>query len=229
MARFAHVQLRTESVDDAREFYGAVLGDVPLDVVELNAQARARGARPHWLGYLEVPSVEDAAEAFVERGATRLGPTSVSPDGASVAMLRDPGSAVVALASNLAQGASPPVASYVLNGIGAERAMATYGALFGWAFDRPVELGEHGVFHPFAWDRRGARVGFVGDILGRRGVHAHWLFHFAVPALDEATAAVRAAGGYVASRLVAPGGARVAVCDESQGAAFGMIEEAPAG
>jgi predicted enzyme related to lactoylglutathione lyase len=64
----------------------------------------------------------------------------------------------------------------------------------------------------------------MSDVSGRRGVHAHWLFHFpvAVDSLDRAVDAVRAGGGYVIAPVTLPGGERVVVCDDSQGAAFAM-------
>ena len=60
------------------------------------------------------------------------------------------------------------------------------------------------------------------DIAGRPGVHPHWLFHFRVPALEPAMDAVRAGGGVVLPPVTLPGGARVAVCDDPQGAAFAL-------
>jgi uncharacterized protein len=53
-------------------------------------------------------------------------------------------------------------------------------------------------------------------------VHPHWLFHFQVPKLDEAVAAVRAAGGLVIGPFALPSGERMAVCDDLQGAAFAI-------
>jgi hypothetical protein len=41
-------------------------------LVPLHEQAIARGARPHWLGFIEVDDVERGAAAFVERGALPL-------------------------------------------------------------------------------------------------------------------------------------------------------------
>jgi predicted enzyme related to lactoylglutathione lyase len=57
----------------------------------------------------------------------------------------------------------------------------------------------------------------------RRGPSGpHWLFHFGVDSLDRAIDAVRAGGGYVVGPIALPNGERVAVCDDSQGAAFAM-------
>ena len=67
----------------------------------------------------------------------------------------------------------------------------------------------------------------MSDIAGRPGVHPAWLFHFRVAAFEPALGAVRAGGGVVFGSFVLPGGARSAVCDDPQGAAFALLEAAP--
>ena len=57
---------------------------------------------------------------------------------------------------------------------------------------------------------------------GRPGVHPHWLFHFPVSELEAAVHQVRAAGRVVLGPFTLPGGERVAVCEDGQGAAFGL-------
>ncbi len=98
MKRFFRITLRTNDVDAARTFYAAVLGGNAFHVVQLHEEAVARGARPHWLGFLDVGDVDRAAAAFVQRGATQLGPKWVNPEGLEAAVVRDPGGAVIALA-----------------------------------------------------------------------------------------------------------------------------------
>src|SRR6185436_18381094 len=102
------------------------------------------------------------------------------------------------------------------------RAMATYGELFGWYFDEPIDLGSHGSFYPFRWEAGSAQVGVFGDIAGRPGVHPHWTFHYRVAALDAAIARVEAGGGSSLGPIELPSGDRIAVCDDPQGAAFAL-------
>jgi predicted enzyme related to lactoylglutathione lyase len=228
---FFQVQLRTLDVEAARDFYSTVLGAAPLQLVPLHEQAVARGARPHWLGYLRVADVEQAAQAFLGRGA-QMYATWVNPEGAHAAVMRDPGGAIVALAK-------PPAAdwtctarsglvvdSFVLNTSDVTRAKVNYGELFGWEFLPPLDLGALGVLHPFTWAHGAARAGSLIDIAGRPSVHPHWLYHFRVPALTRAIEAVRAAGGAVIGPLALPDGEQVAVCDDPQGAAFALIARA---
>jgi predicted enzyme related to lactoylglutathione lyase len=223
MARFCRFALRTTDADAARVFYSKILGHDRAVIWPLHEQALARGAKPHWLGHLATEDLERTTEAFVERGATRLGPMIQTPDGGQAMVLRDPGGAVVALAT-------PPVKIavdvvwHVLNTNAAARATANYCELFGWALTDRVELGADAVFQQFAWHPGGETVGAIGDIAGRPGVHPQWLFFFEVDSLEPAIVATRAAGGFVLAPLLLPSGVRICVCDDPQGAAFALRE-----
>lgn len=225
-AKFCRYELRTTDVAAAREFYATLLGEAPT-IVPLPEQAAARGARPHWLGHLGVDDVERTVSAFVERGATRLGPTRATAGGGEVAIVRDPGGAVVALATPSAP-VRDDIVWHGLNTTDLARAAASYCELFGWHMTGRLDLGSLGVFHQFAWSPGGASVGSIADIAGRPGVHPHWLFQFRAAALAPALAVVRAAGGLVVGPFVLPDGGRIAVCDDPQGAAFALREPVPA-
>ena len=108
----------------------------------------ARGARPHWLGCIEVAEVAAAVAAFGARGATPLGPRWVNPQGLEAQVLRDPGGAIVALARQAPGGASsagPEVVWHLLNTADVERAKTNYRELFGWQLEEPVDNRSHGV------------------------------------------------------------------------------------
>jgi predicted enzyme related to lactoylglutathione lyase len=227
--RIFHYALRTTDVEAARSFYAAVLGRSDLEIFQLHEQALARGARPHWLGFLDAGDVDAALSAFVARGAQQLGP-KWERAGLEAAVVRDPGGAVVALAKPAPASATdapkPDIVWHQLNTTDVSRAKANYSELFGLCFTEPVELGALGTFHLFSWQAGGAIVGALSDIAGRPGVHPHWLFHFRVAALEPAVEAVRAGGGLVLPLVVLPNGDRVAVCDDPQGGAFALIEHA---
>ena len=214
MTRFVRYQLRTTDVPAARAFYTKLLGEEP-DLTPLPAQALARGARSHWLGHLGVTDVERTAQAFVERGATRLGPQG------DAAVLRDPGGAIVALAKG-SEPSSSHVSWHALNTLDVTLASETYRALFGWELRAPIDLAEHGLLHPFAFEAGGPLQGSIVDAARRPGIHPHWLFHFSVPSLEAALAHVRDAGGLVIGPFTLPDGGRVAVCDDPQGTAFAL-------
>jgi predicted enzyme related to lactoylglutathione lyase len=212
------------------------LGSGDVKIVQLHEQAIARGARPHWLGLLGVDDVDSAVAAIVARGATQLGPKWVNPEGLEAAVIRDPGGAVVALAKPASaqrpasEGAATSASDIqwrVLHTTDVERAKANYGELFGWAFNPSLDLESLGVFHEFAWRPGEPVAGAMSDISQRPGAHAHWLFHFNVPALEPALDALRAGGGLVVARVLAPNGDLIGICDDPQGAAFALREERP--
>ena len=222
-ARFTRYLLRTTDVEAAAAFYDAVLGRRGDGILPLHESAIARGARPHWLGHIrgsERGDAESLAARFVERGAMRLGPPAGVSD---FVVLRDPGGAIVALTDGATESAAG-VGWNQLNTREPGLAAANYSALFGWSFSEPLELGEFGPQQRFAFGPGEASSGGLSGIEGRPEVHSHWLFFFNVPSLDVAVERVRAHAGIVIGPIELPNGIRVAVCDDAQGAAFGVIE-----
>lgn len=226
MTRFYHFDLRTTDAAAARRFYGAVLGHERALIWPLHEQALARGAKPHWLGNLGVADPELTAKQFVDRGASPLGPARAASDGRQVAVLRDPGGALLAVSSLPAGDAVPTldVAYHALNTTNVARAQADYTELFGWSLTDAIDLGADGSFQQFAWQAGGETVGGLGEIAGRPGVHPQWLYFFAVDSLDSALIATRAAGGLALDPMTLASGARACVCDDPQGAAFGLCK-----
>jgi predicted enzyme related to lactoylglutathione lyase len=222
-SRFSRYLLRTTDVDAAAAFYDAVLGQRGDGIVPLDASALARGARPHWLGHINARERGGAgplADRFVELGAMRLGPPV---NAAELVVLRDPGGAIVAVTDGVAR-SSARVAWHQLNTREPSIAAASYSTLFGWSFTEKLDLGQLGSHQRFAFGPTESSVGVIADVEGRPGVHAHWLFFFAVPSLDDTIQRVRTHGGIAVGPIELPNGVRVAACDDAQGAAFGVIE-----
>src|SRR6185436_18530118 len=95
LSPFFQVTLRTLDAAAAKAFYASVFGaGVELDIVPLHEQAIARGAKPHWLGFIDVGEVDRAAVFFSQRGSTAYGPKWINPIGLEAAVLRDPGGAM---------------------------------------------------------------------------------------------------------------------------------------
>lgn len=222
-APFSRYVLRTTDTAGAATFYDAVLGHRGDAIFPLHESAVARGAPSHWLGHIRAVDLggADAVGArFVERGATRLGPP---PGTGDFVVLRDPGGAVVALTDNPAD-STANVVWHQLNTREPAIAVANYGDLFGWVQTTENDLGDLGKHRRFAFAAGELAVGTISDVEGRPGVHTHWLFFFSVPSLDTAVDRVRELGGVVVGPVTLPGGARVAACDDPQGAAFGLVE-----
>lgn len=218
---FTHFVLRTQGVDSARAFYAAVLGHTRMNIVPLHEQAIARGARPHWLGQVEVEDVESTSRAFIAKGAQALGPIGTFPDGRTFAVMRDAGGAIVGLTSE-APSEARDVAWVQLNTPDLAVAMEAYGALFGWRFTGEETHPEHGKMRHFAYAEGAALAGTLVDIAGKKERHPHWLFHLHTTDLDRAMETVRSLKGIVYGPFALPSGERVAVCDDPEGAAFAL-------
>ncbi|MBZ4336310.1 hypothetical protein NR800_05645 [Corallococcus interemptor] len=228
MKQFFRLQLRTTNVPAARDFYTALLGEgaANADIVPLPEQAAARGAPAHWLGYVGVEDVDQAVRAFTERGAVQLGPTHPAPGGGRVAILRDPGGAIIGVATAPVpeRAPQPEVAWQQLYAANAQQAATTYCDLFGWRLADRRDLGGLGVHQEFVCRPDAGSTGSVVDVAGLTGVHSHWLFHFRVAALAPALEVVRKAGGTVVGPMELPNGDRIAVCEDPQRAAFALRE-----
>jgi len=227
MVSFRRFDLRTTNAESARAFYARVLGHDRSVIWPLHEEALARGARPHWLGSLGTEDAGAVVASFVARGAARLGPPRPLDGGGQGFVLRDPGGAIVGVTSAPhahEETRGPGVVWHVLNTDDAPSAERNYEELFHWALGERLARGEEGMFREFAWVHGEAPVGLIGDIAGRPGVHPHWLFFFEVDDLHRALAEVRAGGGLALEPRAAPSGALVCVCDDQEGAAFGLLQ-----
>ena len=219
MIRFGGYLLRTVDVAAARAFYGVLLRDGCPDVVELSAAARARGAQPHWLGWLASPAPEALVDGFLARGAVALGPT-----GGPIVALRERSGALVGVAGDRGAAVRGDVVWHQLWAHDRAVALGDYAALCGWVPTTTARLPGLGEQRRFAWATDTPEVGAVGQVDEVSGVHPQWLFAFAVDDLDAAIATVRATGGLALDPVVLPSGDRVVGCDDPQGAAFALLQ-----
>jgi predicted enzyme related to lactoylglutathione lyase len=171
ITRFVRVTLRTSEIAGARAFYATLLGRDELDIAPLPEAAARRGAPSHWLGELGVNDVEKTACDFTARGAARIGPTRATADGGEMAIVRDPGGAVVALTTRPKLPVQGGFVWYHLNTANIQQAMSNYGDLFGWKVRMCSDPDVLGEYHEFAWRAGEPYVGSMSDIAGRAGVH----------------------------------------------------------
>lgn len=242
-ASFSWYELRTTDLSAARSFYAEVVGlqaersgeasvfysgEHPVGgLVNLPERARAKGAPPHWLGHVAVHDVDASARRFVAFGGQIL-TTVQAADGNRVIVLRDPQGAVLALSSQRSVRSRGAVAWHELHATDREQAWRTYATLFGWKATEILHPGpEVGPYQMFSWDGAEHSVGGMASTARAPHIHTHWLFYFTVEDVDDALASVRSLGGVVVNGpRQAPGGARVALCDDPQGAAFALHQHA---
>lgn len=193
-------------------------------VTELPAAARALGAPPHWLGHVGVADVESTVSRLVAAGAQPIGAPRVDVDGRPVVALKDVGGAPFALAYARSEPGASPVAWQELHAPSVDAAAAFYAAL-GWSPATALVPGASYVAG--GWGAAAARTSIVGSVTAESGIHPHWSFGFDVPSLARALDAVVRRGGRALVVGDHPSGARVAACEDAQGAAFTLREPLP--
>jgi hypothetical protein len=208
-------------------------GETPVGgLMELPAEARAGGVPPHWLGYVAVDDVDATAARAEERGARIIiGPDTI-PDVGRMVIFADPQGAVLgAYKSAQAMSAEDPepelgdVSWRELATTDHEAAFEFYSDLFGWEKDQAMDMGEAGVYQMYG--RAGRMLGgMYNKTAGQPGPPA-WLYYIKVGDLDATVRKVKAKGGkIVVEPMEVPGGSRIGVGIDPQGAAFAMHQTA---
>lgn len=196
-------------------------------LMELPEEARAQGAPPHWIAYIAVDDVDGTVERAKELGGkVYMGPMDM-PEVGRMAVMADPSGAVFAAyrPAGEAPGHEGPaeVGEFSWHELMANdysEALAFYRELFGWDEGDAVDMGEAGIYQMF--NRAGAPLGGIMNRPPEMPVGA-WNFYIRVADLDAATEKVAATGGAVVhGPMEVPGGDRVAVCQDPQGAMFSL-------
>jgi hypothetical protein len=245
--RFLWMELATRHPETALRFYPAVLGwttaSWPMPGGEPYAMWVANGApigglRPlapdsrdpaGWLPYVGVSDVDAAVMRAEEEGAVVAAPPADIPGVGRFAVLEDPWGASFAVfrpgREPAPEGAAPAGGEFAWFELATRHlrhALELYAELFAWTpgalFPGEGGAGDYQVLE------RGGRA-FGGLHVPADDVPAAWLAYARVGDLDAAVERVVREGGRI--RLPprpVPGGARVAVAADPDGAAFALIE-----
>lgn len=249
--RHVWYDLMSTDPDGAKEFYGKVVGwtITPFDaggqpydmwttsdtsiggVMRLPADAQAGGVPSHWLGYIATPDVDATAALATARGGGVVVPPQDIPTVGRFAVLRDPFGAVFCgftpAGDSAHHGGRPrpgEISWHELMTDDYERALAFYSELFGWEKSTAMDMGEAGVYQLF---RRPGAAMDDGGIMNRppEMPASAWMYYINTDDLDGALETVKAEGGQVLhGPMVVPGGDRICVCMDPQGAAFALHE-----
>lgn len=217
-------------------------GETPVGgVVEIPAEVRAKGVPPHWLGHVAVDDVDATASRAKKLGASIImGPETI-PDVGRVVVFLDPQGAELGafksaqeMATDDAEPGPGDVSWRELATTDHEAAFEFYSDLFGWEKDQAMDMGEAGVYQVYG--RAGRMLGGMynkstglpdPDKLKAQPGPPAWLYYIRVGDLDEAVRKTQAKGGtIVVEPMEVPGGSRIAVGIDPQGAAFAMHEAA---
>jgi predicted enzyme related to lactoylglutathione lyase len=199
--------------------------------MKLPDEAAQQGAPPHWLAYISAPDVDATAKHAQELGATTLmEPTSV-PGVGRFAILKDPQGAVFALHKGEAEAepeGDPTPKSFSWHELATsdpDAAWDFYSQLFGWHKTDAMDMGPAGTYQMFGRDR--FTYGGVYRKPDEMPAPPHWLHYAMVDSADDAAQRAEQIGGKVVNGpMEVPGGDRIAVIMDPQGAAFAVHSKA---
>ena len=221
---FSRVELRTKDMQEARDFYTAVLERQVGPIVPLSQQAAASGAPSHWLGYLTVTEVEAVSQVLTSADAKMLGPTVTQPDGTVNRIFKGPGGAVIGITTATSLVSNESVPLFQLITPEASQVIKSYCDIFGWKLWAATQAGKGMSAQMIGGASDETPSGMVIDAADLPGSHPHWLYHFRVSSLDRAKKMVQTRGGDIVGTYILPSGRACAVCHDPQGAAFAICE-----
>jgi uncharacterized protein len=250
---FIWYELMTPDPEGSKAFYDAVIGWTIGDatpeyngyrmigaeggyaggVLPITPEMQQHGARPTWLGYLNVADV-DAAVASIERaGGKALMPATDIPNVGRIAMAADPQGAAFYVMKPIPPAGHENEPSTVFSPEKAGRcawnelstsdpiaARRFYGEQFGWTSDDFMPMGEHGEYRFI--DHHVLRLGAIAGAMN--GQPPHWRFYFTVASVSAAKQTAEAKGGKVVTGpMEVPGGGHIIVGFDPQGAEFALV------
>jgi uncharacterized protein len=246
-------ELMTNDAGAAKDFYDAVVGwDIEpqpageIDyrmirssdggnaggVLPLTADMQQHGAHPCWLGYINVPDVDAAADSIERAGGKVLMKHDI-PEVGRIAMVTDAQGAPFYIMKPIPPAGDPNAKSDVFSPSGVERcgwnelstsdpaaARRFYGEQFGWTSDDFMPMGEQGEYRFF---KQGDVV--IGAVAGTMdGQQPHWRYYFRVPSISKAKDTAEAKGGTIrVGPMEVPGGDYILIGTDPQGAEFALV------
>jgi hypothetical protein len=200
----------------------------------LPPEAKAAGAPPNWLSYIETPDLDSTVDRAVKLGARILKPATQLPDVGRFAVIADPQGAVFAAFTpgQPPQINDPPkpgeISWHELATTDHAAALRFYQELFGWEKREAMDVGGPvGVYQIFGWG--GKQMGGIYNKPKEMPAPPHWLPYAMVPDVQKAAPAISGAGGKVLNGpMEVPGGDLIVVGQDPQGAAFALHSLAPA-
>ena len=245
--RFLWHELMTPDVGKASSFYPKVISwktqAWPQDknytmwmsergpvggLMPLPADAAAQGARPQWLLYIGTPNVDETLDLARRLGAqVKRAAHDVATIG-RFAVLEDPHGVTFAIYSPTSPSASLDAATkngdfswHELATKDGEAAVEFYRQLFGWELMTRMNMGEMGFYNIFGW--KGTQRGGIFTMPKSNPMKPAWLSYAQVASADEATNRAKSAGATVMNGpMEVPGGSRITVLMDPQGAAFAV-------
>ena len=254
---FIWYELMTPDAEGSKAFYDAVVGwDISGEgppeyggyrminsnggmaggVLPLTSDMQQHGARPTWLGYLNVSDVDGKVADIEKAGGKALMPPTDIPNVGRIAMVADPQGAPFYVMKPIPPEGRENEPSTVFSPADLGRcawnelstsdpaaAQRFYGEQFGWTTDNFMPMGEHGEYRFI--DHHGLTLGAIAGATG--GHHPHWRFYFRVPSVGQAKQTAESKGGQIVrGPMEVPGGDHIVIGIDPQGAEFALVGKA---
>ena len=250
---FIWYELMTTDAERAKDFYDAVVGWTIGDaspefqgyrmigrsdgqftggVLPLTHEMQQHGARPMWLGYINVADVDDDAASIEAAGGKVLMKHDI-PNVGRIAMVTDPQGVPFYIMKPIPPAGDPNARSDVYSREAPQRvawnelatsdqqgAIHFYLGQFGWTRGDAMPMGEMGTYQLLNHD---------GDTIGAVMTKApdkpsRWRFYIRVDDVDRAKSTIESNGGTVVHGPVeVPGGDRILIGIDPQGAEFALV------
>lgn len=249
---FIWYELMTPDPDGAKAFYDAVVGwDVEAQsagdidyrmitipgganaggVLHLTDEMKAHGARPTWLGYLNVDDIDATLHSVEQAGGKTLMPAHDVAEVGRFAMIADPQGAPIYIMKPNPPANQPDATSDVFsvdqpkhvrwNELATSdpaAAIAVYRDHFGWDQQGEMDMGPMGKYQFL--QHGGVAIGAVMPT----ATASHWRYYIGVDDIDRAIAAIAAGGGkLVEGPHQIPGGEYSLHATDPQQVGFGLV------
>jgi hypothetical protein len=183
---------------------------------------------PHWLGYIGTPDVKVTTPRAEELGGKVWVKLMEIPTIGTFSVIQDPQGAFFAAYSPVNHPPEPPAEAKAGEFVWLElittdpdAAWAFYSDLFGWEKKSSLDMGPAGLYQMYGVPdlELGGIYKKTDDMPGP----SQWLYYVHVADLDAAVASTKANGGSVlVGPMDIPGGGRIAICMDQQGAPFAL-------
>ena len=253
---FIWYELLTGDADAAQEFYAPLLGwtisnpgndgmdyreiqasdgDLVGGVLPLTPDMTAGGARPGWMGYINVEDVDRMAEAIISAGGSvHMEPQDIQGVGRFAFVADQQGAMFYVMKptppagnpdfSSTAFAATEPMVGHCawneLATSDPDAALNFYHDLFGWEEDEALDMGPTGTYTMLRHDF------MIGGMMAKpdKMPVSAWTYYFRVPDIDGAVDTIKAKGGeIIVEPTEIPGGDFSVNAIDPQGAAFALV------
>ena len=251
---FIWYELMTTDAEGAKAFYDAVVGWTFSEgspeyggyrminrsdggfaggVLPLTDEMQQNGARPTWLGYINVPDVDEAVATIEGAEGKTVMPATDIPNVGRIAMVADPQGAPFYVMTPMPPADPDKQASDVFSPDAQQRvswnelstsepaaARKFYGDQFGWVSDDFMDMGELGEYRFL--DHHGVRIGALCGVM--QGQQPKWRYYVRVPSIAAAKATAEAKGGTIhMGPHQVPTGDYIIIGTDPQGAEFALV------